>query len=169
MTSWGLVMNGVQQEKNVQTGQCAGECLSYSPWFQPALSGVMMYRAWRAALPPLYQQRNTTSLWCLTPWLVSLVAAAANETAIHHRPTVSSEAVTDKANRINKALAQALLVCTQTSLPSFLSQMFPLSFHTSYVSCLFFSPPLNFSGDIIYLCRTTTTVNIISICPSAWP
>ena len=39
----------------------------------------------------------------LTRRLLVLVAAAEDEAAIHHRPTVSSEAVTHKANRINKA------------------------------------------------------------------
>lgn len=104
---------------------------------------------------------------------MSPVAAAEDEAAIHHRPTVSSEAVTDKANRINKALAEALLLCTQTSLWP-LCLLFLLKFHLFFSSLLTilvrFSLHLClFQGDIIYLCLATTSVNIISICPSAQP
>lgn len=53
------------------------------------------------------------------------------------RPTMSSEAVTDKAKRINKALAQALLLCTQTSLcPLYL--LFLLKYHLFFLLSLQF-------------------------------
>lgn len=133
----------------------------------------MMNRPRRAALPLIYQQRNTRSPLCLTPWLVSLAAVAANETTIHHRPTVSSGAVTDKANRINKALAQALLVCTQTSFLLQISSLFSphtLNFLCNFLfTCAFLQrrgggEGGRFAGDIIYLQLTATTANIIFIC-----
>lgn len=77
---------------------------------------------------------------------------AENEAAIHHRPTVSSEAVTDKANRINKALAQAPLLCSQTS-PWPLYLLFLLQkFH------LFLSSRLKFLVQFsLHFCRFQVT------------
>lgn len=72
---------------------------------------------------------------------MSLATAAEDEAAIHHRPAVSSEAVTDKANRINTALAQVPLLCTQTS-PRPLQLLFLLKFH------LYFFPP----SHLLYIC-----------------
>lgn len=95
---------------------------------------------------------------------MSLSAAAEDEAAIHHRPTVSSEAVTDKANRINKALAQALLLCTQTS-PRPLYLLFLLTVFVCFFPLLihFFLSTSVFSRVTSFICVWLQLLSILSL------
>lgn len=103
--------------------------------FTPALRRVVL---------PL-QQRST--LYCLTPWLLSLATAAEDEAAIHHRPTVRlwqtkpTESIKPLFKRHFCALTPFL------SLFSYFSYSNSISFisHFTFIVHVF-SPLLSFPG-----------------------
>lgn len=133
------------EESGKKSFEHSGECLYCSVRVTSALGGSNDVRVWEAyPAPTIPAEQHEVPEWPAL-WLVSLAAAAANEAAIHHRPTVSSEGVTDKANRINKALAQAPLLCSPTALPSYVFLKFSpflflltLNFSSNFVSATFF-------------------------------
>lgn len=90
---------------------------------------------------------------------------------MHQRPTVRwwQTKPTESIKPLFTLHFCALMLCLPlASLASFLSQIPSLFLLSLHLLCIF-SPPHFFHCDVIYLRLTTVSVNIISICPLAWP
>lgn len=118
MTTLCCLLSGSERWRFIKFSRRPCSCGSTSRWASLLLSAgshQLSVELWCTGLGGLPWPRCTCSVTRspVVPDSLTRVprcGAAEDEAAIHHRPTVSSEAATDKTNRINKALAQAPLL-----------------------------------------------------------